>query len=244
MTDPSTTSSFPIPPDDDSRAIVKAALTWGWRVFKVNAGPMIISSVIIVLIAGALNVTSMWVNILGKEHPRDLRWFLAVSALLGIINNLFSLFIQVGVIRITMRDLARHKTIEQSSLFTRDRYWPFVGAAVLATVGTAIGLILFIVPGIIWFTYTIFFGWFVIDKKMGPVEAIGASMKLVHSRVGLSFLFIAAFVGCYLLGAIALMVGLIVAAPVTQFALAYLYRYLQGDPITAEPVPPPKKAKA
>ncbi len=238
------TGSIRVPADENPPTVVGAVFGWGWRVFRVNAGPMIVSSIVIVLIAGALNIAGMWVDVPGREHARDIKWFLVVSALLSIVNNLFSLFIQVGVIRITLRDLAHHKVIEQSSLFTGDRYRAYVGAAVIATVGTAIGLVLFIVPGIVWFTYTIFFGWFVIDRRLGPWAAVKASMKLAHSRVGPSFLFIAAFFGCYLVGAVALMVGLIVAAPVTQFALAWMYKYVQGDPITVEPVPPPKKTKA
>src|SRR5699024_6341246 len=119
----------------------------------------------------------------------------------------------------------------QSSLFTGDRYWHFVLTTIIVTIGTAIGLFLFIIPGIVWFTYTIFYGWFVIDKKMGPLEAIGASMKLVQTRVGLCFLFILAFFGMYLLGFVLLIIGMIVTVPITQFGLAYMYKYLQGDPI-------------
>lgn len=240
---PAPTGTYPVPPRDEAGQIVGSAMRWGWHVFKVNAKPMIISSVIIVLIAGALNVISQFFNYFGRHHHRDFWWFMIASAVLSIINNLFSMFIQVGVIRITMRDLARDKGIEQSSLFTKDRYGHFVLTTAIVTLGTAIGLFLFIVPGIVWFTYTIFYGWFVIDKKMGPFEAIGASMKLVHTRAGLCFLFILAFFGMYLLGFVLLIIGMIVTVPITQFGLAYMYKYLEGDPITFEPVPPPTKAE-
>lgn len=237
-TDTPSSGSYPVPATDKSGPVVASAIRWGWHVFKVNAKPMIISSIIIVLIAVTLNVGGQLLDYGGRRHHRELVWFMLASAVLSIVNNLFSMFIQAGVIRITLWDLATDRGIQQTSLFTKERYWHYVLTTLIVTAGTAIGLVLFFIPGIVWFTFTIFYGWFVIDKQMGPFQAIGASIRLVGTRVGLCFLFILTFFGMYLLGFILLGIGMIVTVPVTQFALGYMYKYLQGDPITYEPVPP------
>ena len=65
------------------------------------------------------------------------------------------------------------------------------------------------------------------------MKAISDSVKLVSSNVGDSLLLALLSILVLIAGAIALLVGLIVAYPVTALAAAYAYRTFRGQPVAA-----------
>ena len=81
---------------------------------------------------------------------------------------------------------------------------------------------------------TYFTTLFVVDDDAeSPVKAIGDSVKLVSNNVGDSLLLALLSVLVLIAGAIALLVGLVVADPVTALAAAYAYRTFRGQPVAA-----------
>jgi uncharacterized membrane protein len=104
-------------------------------------------------------------------------------------------------------------------------------AAVIIAVATAIGSFLCYIPGLIVGFLTMFTILFVVDKQMGAVDAIKASIKLVTDNLGNTIVFYLLAAVCVLVGACLCLVGLLVAAPVVLVALAYTYRRLQGEPV-------------
>ena len=105
--------------------------------------------------------------------------------------------------------------------------------AILVGIGTAIGFLLCIIPGIIFMFMTIFWGYFLVDKKLSPVESIKASIALVNKNVGTLIGFFIACIGAYILGAIVCGIGLLVAIPVVVLSSGYMYRKLQGESVAA-----------
>jgi uncharacterized membrane protein len=106
-------------------------------------------------------------------------------------------------------------------------------AAVLIAVATAIGSFLCYIPGLIVGFLTMFTMLFVVDKQMGAVDAIKASIKLVTDNLGNAIVFYLLAAVCVFVGACLCLVGLLVAAPVVLVALAYTYRRLQNEPVVA-----------
>jgi uncharacterized membrane protein len=85
---------------------------------------------------------------------------------------------------------------------------------------------LLIVPGIIFFIMFQYYGYFIVDKKMGPVEALKASAALTKGVRWKLFGFGLVIGLLNIGGALLLLLGLFVTIPVSQMAIAHVYRKL------------------
>jgi len=109
-----------------------------------------------------------------------------------------------------------------------DKIIPIFVATIVMYILLAIGFILLIIPGIylaVCFSYVLFL---VVEKDMAPIEAIKTSRKVVHyqwfQQAGLLLL----SGGVVILGALALLVGLVWAVPLAGLMLALVYRDVFG----------------
>lgn len=82
----------------------------------------------------------------------------------------------------------------------------------------------------IWLIYMsirlMFAEYAVIDKKKGPIEAVKESFRISQGSWWKIFLFGLTLAGINILGALALLVGLLVSIPVSSLALVHAYRVL------------------
>jgi uncharacterized membrane protein len=107
-------------------------------------------------------------------------------------------------------------------------FFSYLLTSILCGLIVAGGLVLLIVPGVIWGLKYGYSGFLVIDRKVDPIEALRESGQLTQGAKGKLFEF-AALVFCVnLLGAIALGVGLFVTIPTTLIAAAFVFRKLQA----------------
>jgi uncharacterized membrane protein len=116
-------------------------------------------------------------------------------------------------------------------------FWKYVGSSVLFVLICLVGLVLIIVPGIIWGIMFGFAGYFVIDKGMWPIESLKASKRIVYGYKWELFLLGVISVLLAILGIICLVVGILVAYPVLTLAFTHAYRVLSqkagSSPVTA-----------
>ena len=123
--------------------------------------------------------------------------------------------------------------VDVSTIVKFDNFGQYLLAALLMGVGTAVGFMLCVIPGIIVFFLGVFFPYFIIDKGMGAIDAIKASIDLVRNNVGqvvilVLLTYVANFIGQLLCG-----VGLLASVPVVAIATAYLYKRLLNEPVAA-----------
>jgi uncharacterized membrane protein len=71
-----------------------------------------------------------------------------------------------------------------------------------------------------------FVPYIVIDRGLGPIEAMKESWRVTKGHKWQLFLLFLALIGLNILGAIALIVGLLVTIPITMLAAAHAYRTL------------------
>jgi len=100
--------------------------------------------------------------------------------------------------------------------------------SILVGLAIGIGFVLLIVPGILAMLFFMFSTVIVIDRDLGPIEAMKESMRIGRgcrwSLLGLVVLLaLIVFVGM-----LALFVGLLVAMPVATLAFIHAYRVLSG----------------
>ena len=90
-----------------------------------------------------------------------------------------------------------------------------------------VGLLLLIIPGIIWFIKYHYYWFLIVDKEMGPIEAIKHSGKITQGVKWDLFLFGWVVFGLILVGLLACLIGVFVTIPVAGVAGAYIYRKLE-----------------
>jgi len=88
------------------------------------------------------------------------------------------------------------------------------------------GIILLIIPGIIWAIKFQFFSYFIVDKGLGPIESLKRSSAITRGAKWDLFLFGLLLGLINLLGAICLFIGLFATVPTAMVAMAFVYRKL------------------
>lgn len=225
------------------------AFNWGFKKFQENLGPILIAALIIFV--GLLIVEAIiWFGLVGAlastttTHTTDfgttytttsgggITLFVIGYGIAWLILMIGSYLIQMAIIRATLM-ITNGEAVDLKRMFSTDRIGTFIGAAVLVALGTYIGMILCILPGLIFMFFSFFFGWFVLDKQMGAVDSIKASFQLVNANMGTMVGF---FIGCiiaYAVGAILCGIGLLVAIPVIVLSTGYVYKRTQGEAVAA-----------
>jgi len=107
-----------------------------------------------------------------------------------------------------------------------------VVATILVGIATFIGIILCVLPGIAVIIFSAFTTAFVVDRKLGAIDAIKASIDLVRNNFGPAIVWMLLAFVCAVVGAIACGVGLLVAIPVILISQAYTLRALTGGQIS------------
>jgi hypothetical protein len=204
---------------------VGAAISYGWKKYTENLGQFIVLMI-------AVLVASIVLGILRTILTPDSTGFLALiwSALLGVTYYVISSIIQAGVLRAGL-GVTKGQPPSVSQLTETGNIANYILTVILVGVGLFIGLILCVIPGIIWFVLTAYAPIVALDKGVGPVEAITMSINWVKERPGpvLGILIIAYLI--YLVGFCFFCVGLLVTAPVALVAIIYSYRALNNEPV-------------
>ncbi len=202
----------------------KAAILFGWEKFKENA-PFLLG---VFLIVGVISFLFDKVDKLGVSA--------FMVFVIGVIGFIISTVLHMGVTRIMLnihngREVSFNNLVGETSLLIK-----FILAQILAMIIVMVGLMLLVVPGVIAAVGLFFVPYIVIDKKLGPVDAIKESWRLTKGHKWNILLFSLLFILINLLGVLALGIGLLVTMPITFLATVYAYKWLdkQDTPVVQE----------
>lgn len=98
----------------------------------------------------------------------------------------------------------------------------------MLALAVAVGLVLLIVPGIIFGLMFMFATFIVIERELGPIDALSESHRLTRGHKWQLFGFVLLLILVNLLGLLALVVGILVSIPVSTLAFVHAYRVLGG----------------
>lgn len=201
-----------------NQSVVKAGALIGqaWETVKANLG-LLIGVVIIVMAIGF--IPSVAQNFTDKA---------GVLFLIQIAGMILNLWISLGVIKIAL-NLVKNKPVTFNTLFQQGKYLlDFIVATIVYDLIILGGLILLIVPGIIWAIKFQFFPYFIVEKNLSPIEALKASSKITYGDKW-NLLILGIVLGLLnLAGVLALGVGLLITYPITILAMAYAYIHLKS----------------
>ena len=210
------------------------AIGWGWRKFTENVGPILLGVLIVFVVTVVANILAgIASGGGGSPFGPDAMEFSVAGFLANIVATAVSVVLSAVFARAAL-DVVDGRPFDFMGAFGRLNFVNVLIAALLVSVIVTIGFILLIIPGLVALFLTYFTTLFVVDDDAeSPVKAVGDSVKLISSNVGDSLLLALLSILVLIAGAIALLVGLIVAYPVTALAAAYAYRSFRGQPVAA-----------
>jgi len=202
---------------------VGSAIRFGRETFKTRPWFFVGSTVVIFFFAyGVVGAITGGIDKAMGATPED------PSAIGGIINFVLSTFIGMGVTAFYLAAHDNPETVDLSTLWHPRPFWKYLGAGILVGLAIGIGFVLLIIPGIIAAIFFMFTTFIVIDKELGPIEAMKESMRIGHGYRWPLLGLIVLLSLIMLLGVIALFVGVLVAMPVASLAFVHAYRVLSG----------------
>ncbi|MCX8026472.1 MAG: zinc ribbon domain-containing protein [Thermodesulfovibrionales bacterium] len=175
----------------------------GWELFKANMGMFIGFSLVYLLIHILLNMIPFVGPLVGWviSTPLAAGYYFAAFALLNKEQIEFNIFFK-GLSMLM-------------ALFL---------AGLLTSIFTTVGYILLILPGVYLTVAYLFTTPLIVDKKMEFWQAMETSRRLITKQWFSLFLLFAAIALLNVLGAIALLVGLLFTVPLTFCIFACAYR--------------------
>ena len=180
-------------------------LSFGWEVMKRNFG----------FFAGLLAVA------FGIQMVLSM-----IPVIGGLASNVFSIVFSIGFIRIALGFCDQQK-LPFGTLFNGwDRFWCYLGGGILYALIIFGGMLLLIIPGIIFSVMFQFVYYFVVEHHLGPVDALKAS-AMTTKGVRLKLFGFGLLLGLInVAGLLCLLVGVFVTMPTIMVAGALTYRHL------------------
>lgn len=207
------------------------AISFGWSKFSRNAGVWI--GVTVAALVLQILLSSIFNGFDFSADPEDLTGDVTALSLVGtIVTSIVGYLVQAAFVRGALSEVDGQRPAFGTFL----QIGP-VGAVIIAGllvgIGTSIGLILCILPGIAFAFFTWWTMQFVLDANQDAITAIKSSFNAIKTNIGTLLLLGLALVGINLLGALLCLIGLIVTIPVTILAVTYAYRVTTGGRVVA-----------
>ena len=146
----------------------------------------------------------------------------------GLIFAAVDVLFSMGLVTFLLRAHDDVQSAKISDLWNPEPFWRYLGGEILSSVIIFFGFVLLIVPGIIAAVGLGFFPYLIIDRDMGPIDALKESWHISKGNKWQLFLLALATLGLNFVGFILLVVGLLVTMPVTMLAVTHAYRTLAG----------------
>jgi uncharacterized membrane protein len=193
----------------------KEAIKYGWEKMKANFWFFVGALVILMFITAILN-----------RIP-------AIGSLVGLLAGILNW----GIIAICLK-IYNNEEIKIKDLFSQiEKIIKYIGSTILYSAIVLGGLILLIVPGIMWAIKYQFMSYLIIEKDMGIMEALRKSGEITKGSRNNLFLFTILLGLINLVGALALGIGLFATIPTTMLAMVYVYKKLSTGSPSPEPIP-------
>lgn len=212
---------------------VGGTLQFAWDTFKKRPWFFILVTVIILIVSWVGSVISSAFGAHG------------IGFVIGyIISLVIDTFIGMGSFALYLKAHEDAASAHVSDLWHPKPFWKYLATSIIVGIIVVIGLILIIVPGIIAALMLMFATCIVVDRELGPIEALSESRRITKGhRLQLLGLIIAV-AAINALGILCLVVGLLITLPFTFLALVHAYRLLEHHASEVAPAAAPAPAPA
>ncbi len=202
---------------------VGATIGWAWETFKKRPWFFIGLTAITIAIGWVIGFISGLVEgFLTAADASDLG-----KAIGFVVSFALQTLLGVGTTALYLKAHEAPESAEVSDLWHPKYYWIYLATTILMSLIVVGGMILLIIPGIIFALMFQFATYLVVDRGLTPLEALKQSKRITDGHKWTLLLLALAVIGINLLGLIALIVGLLVSIPVTALAMVHAYRTLE-----------------
>lgn len=223
------------------------AIQYGWAKFTRSPATLLVPVLLTFVVVGLVYAV-MFFGILGAAFDSGIEYnddgtIRSIDAGPGFVMTLVLMSIIILVVTFALQVLMA--ALAKGGLDVADGKSPGIGelfegwdktqvliAAVLVAVGTGVGYLLCYLPGLVFMFLSSYTMLFVVDKNLGALDALKASISFTTSHLGETILFFLLSAVVTVVGAILCGVGLLVAYPVVLVAQAYTFRVLHNEPVT------------
>ena len=154
--------------------------------------------------------------------------YLVIYILVFLVTTVFQVVTGIGLTRIQL-DVVDGKKPNFAELFDPQAlFWKYLWTTVVYSLIVFGGLLLLVVPGVIWAIKYQFALTLVVDKKMGLNEALKTSGRITKGHKGWLFGLTILVVLMQLATIFTLFIGLIVTVPLANIIYIVVYRYLES----------------
>ena len=224
------------------------AITFAWERIKSDPGTILATIIVgMIFIWVASLVTGTMARVAGGvasfadgTSSRHVGLFDSVSPVyllmagIGqIINVVVSSFIMAGLMSFVLK-VARGAPYSFADLFGGAPIFVSVLVAnLISTLAIGIGFVFLVVPGVILALGLCMTIPLIVDRGLGPVDALGESWRLTDGHKANLFIFGLIAFGLGIAGVCACGVGLLLVLPLLYIAHMYIYLKLTGQPVAA-----------
>jgi uncharacterized membrane protein len=191
------------------------ALQFGWQQTKSKFWFFAAVLIIAFILAMILSVAT------GMVEPNS-----PANMMLSLITTLFNIIVSMGIIANTL-EICDGRPVDFFHFISKGRLiLNYFFASVIYGLIVFLGFLLLIIPGMILAVRLQFFTYLIVDRQLGPVQALKQSAEITKSCTFSLFLFGVLIVIINFIGMIIFGIGLFASVPTTLIAIAYVYRKL------------------
>jgi uncharacterized membrane protein len=206
------------------RFFINEAIEFGWNTMKANFGFFVGVTIIVLVTQSADFLLRDPFHIINKTDMAFLSnplYYLYIFTILPAIH--------MGLIKISLKFCDNEKGKFSDFFSALHLFFKYLAGTILYGLIVAGGTLLLIIPGIIWAIKFQYYSYFIVDKGLGPIEALKASSTITKG-VKWDLLLFGLLLFCInLLGLLCLVVGLFVTVPTTMLAYTFVYRRLESQ---------------
>jgi len=206
-------------------------LSEAWRRTKGNKGTIWLGLLLYVVAAAVISFVAGMISGYPVFNPTAAVGASGMSQLIyQLLVTVASAPLAAGLMMIGVK-IARDDNVSGTEVFAHfDKILPLALGMILMYILCAIGLVLLVLPGIyLLVAYTLTLP-LIVDKGLGPWQALETSRKAITKHWFPFFGFLIVCLLLYIAGALPLLIGLIWVLPLLAIALGIVYRNIFGGP--------------
>ncbi len=208
------------------------AVSATWKIFKENMG----TTIGLVILTGILSLLTQLPSIalsmmaqFAVANGEDPDVYTLGSQVVSWVGTAVGWYFTVGL-QIALLKIARGQEAAVGDLFGGGKYYlRMVGASLLYTIAYVVGLLLCIVPGIYIALMLWPYVFVLVDEDAPGIESLSRSRELTKGNMMASFSMFVNAIGIMLLGFLACLIGVVIAAPMVALLYAVSYLHLTGQ---------------
>jgi hypothetical protein len=201
---------------------------YSWNLVISNIWLFIRVALVYIIVLGALVGGQFYTEtLMPRTHGPELAEL--TYGLFSILGNVIAVVMAMGFLSIIFALFDGEKACAGMLLRPRKGFWSFIFAGILYYIIILLGTLLFVVPGIIWSVKFSLVFFFVVDKGLGPVQALKASARATACMKWHWLGLMAVSSMIMFAGVLCLGIGALISYPVGYVAMALGYRQLAAQ---------------